>query len=1073
MEENPAPPPGGDTGTQNPDGKPRAFQQGSENPSTPQPQTQNPSTPSQTTSTNPSKTPTLMDLQAPTEGFSFFDTPTPDPAQNPGRVVNPAEQEEDLMQDILTAEVQQEEQSELIKLARMEQTKNIGTPDSPTTRVSSGTWGPLPKITRGNTEKPEIKNPEPAAKNPDAQNTSTPEPMVTQGSPSTPGTKEGTPHLVTPPAKDPSPKKKVSYAGTVKGVRPQNSPFQQTICEIDDEEAANRTPPPTDVTFSVWIDLSLINLSHDDIKAMAEKHPNIKGAGLRKEAQWLECYCGSIKDVNHLLEHPMQIDEEEIVFIKARKLVGDKLVIKLANINPSPPEEVTREALLKALKTVAQVEKVEPVYLKTDENVPKEQRLCTRRWNALVYVEEGTRFVVHPLFDLFGTTIIMTWKNSPCPVCHHCKEAGHWTDQCTPAHRTLATQRKLNKMKPAPLPEKAPTTQDPVQPAEKPAKTGTAEGTPKTEPPKKQQEKKDNKQPKQREERAEASTSRTSTKEKEQQAIKQSQKALAEEGFLVMSSGDETQQKTTPKEPAKEEKPKRKYTEDRRVRNITVTSVTTRARAKGNLTDYALYLLKIGSSSVPKVTQMLIDIKPQEFVEITKPGMTKQFYGNFGKFVDRRKQEGKDTIAELVAYKVSIPEYLIPGNANFVDTSVAPKKTKENKRKRKKAESTTTAESSADERSTEAQPVTRAIVHYIDEEGNPANFRIKYTRNMYINTLAKAIQKKRKISGNFQLLRKSDNSPLDFQKTATEVGLQNEEELVINMEFVQEEEEPEGIEIKIIPKGASKIWTKRLPPHTSTTNIYMQFAEHIRKKHTDFTLYRSDGTVMNRYTSLEKLNLRRFEILKEENEETIPMNIHWLDTKKQQQQKATYLPHSLNPKLADWHIRHELGLEFDFELDTEEAIINDHPTITELNNAMVSNRLYLKRPTQNKWDDPEFKEEIGIAELQIKHSPTSAEFFTFSILDGHRTINVLQDIAEQEPELAGNLILDINGTPFDLLQDLYMSILPGVRIQAYLSPKNKYPQDAIDRAIRKIALVEEVPADALATDRFPNISHLP
>src|SRR5438132_13140343 len=115
MEENPAPPPGGDTGTQNPDGKPRAFQQGSENPSTPQPQTQNPSTPSQTTSTNPSKTPTLMDLQAPTEGFSFFDTPTPDPAQNPRRVVNPAKQEEDLMHDILTPHAQQDEQSELIK----------------------------------------------------------------------------------------------------------------------------------------------------------------------------------------------------------------------------------------------------------------------------------------------------------------------------------------------------------------------------------------------------------------------------------------------------------------------------------------------------------------------------------------------------------------------------------------------------------------------------------------------------------------------------------------------------------------------------------------------------------------------------------------------------------------------------------------------------------------------------------------------------------------------------------------------------------------------------------------------
>jgi hypothetical protein len=140
---------------------------------------------------------------------------------------------------------------------------------------------------------------------------------------------------------------------------------------------------------------------------------------------------------------------------------------------------------------------------------------------------------------------------------------------------------------------------------------------------------------------------------------------------------------------------------------------------------------------------------------------------------------------------------------------------------------------------------------------------------------------------------------------------------------------------------------------------------------------------------------------------------------------------------------------------------------------MVSNRLFLQRPTQDRWDDPEFEEEVGVAELHIRHSPTSTQFFTFSILDGYRTINVLQNIAEQEPELAGFMILDVNGIPYDLLTDLYISILPGVRIEAYLSPKNKYTQDAIDRAIRKIALIEEVEAKALVTDRFANISPLP
>src|SRR5437773_508430 len=66
MEKDPAPPPGGATDSKNPDEKPRAFQMDSESTSTPHP-----------------KTLTVADLQAPTEGFSFFDTPTPNPEQDP------------------------------------------------------------------------------------------------------------------------------------------------------------------------------------------------------------------------------------------------------------------------------------------------------------------------------------------------------------------------------------------------------------------------------------------------------------------------------------------------------------------------------------------------------------------------------------------------------------------------------------------------------------------------------------------------------------------------------------------------------------------------------------------------------------------------------------------------------------------------------------------------------------------------------------------------------------------------------------------------------------------------------
>ena len=1109
MEEDPAPPPGGATESKNPNEKPLASQMDSENTSDPL-----------------SKTPTLAELQAPTEGFSFFNTPTPDPTQNPltpsqttsiylnpqegwdgapktdwdgnpiptstpkpppshpnptqnpEEILDAAELEEDLMQDIRTAEVQQEEQAELTILARLTQTQKPKVPESPTTRVSSGTWGPLPKITRGNIEKPAIKNP-------GAQNTSTPEPMVTQGPP-TPGTKEGTPHLVTPQLKD-SPPKNTSYADRVKGGKTiQESPFQQTVCEINDDEASVRVPPPTDVTYSVWIDLSKLKLSHSVVKRMAEKHHNIKGAGLRKEAQWLECYCGSRKDVEFLLTNPMTYEENRIEFIKARKLFGDKLVIKLANVNPSPGEEITRAALTKALGTVAQVERVEPVYLKPEPDAPKEDWLCTRRWNALVYVPEGTKFMVVPHFDLFNTTIIMTWKGSRCSVCHICKEMGHWSDQCSPTLRAIAQQKKQKKLDPALLPEKTPskesvqgTAEKPAEKtvqktAEKPAEKGSTSKDPKTADPKPvnpqtKQPIKQEKQPKatQPKEQTKGSSSKKSSTEKEMEAIEASKQALAEEGFYTISSGDEVPKKEDPK---KKEEAKRPYSANRQVRTLTTTSVTTRPRTIGTLTDYAYYLLKIGSATVQEATDMLARIKPQEFIETTKPGMSKQLYANFTKFVGRRKAEGADVIQELKEYKVSVPEILIPRNDKYIDTSVAAKKT-ERKKKRKKAESTTTAESLPEERNELAQPLTRAVIQYIDEAGKEASFRIKFTQNMRINTLAKSICKKRKIEGNFQLLR-SDDSPLDFEKTAMEVGLKDEEKLTINMEFAQEdqmEEDTDEIRIQFLPKGSSTVKTLKVPPQTSTTSIYMQIAEQTGKKPNDFTLYRGDGTPLNRYSEAGFLQFREFKVLRQELEETIPMEIQWIDNQKQLQHKPSHIPHSQSPAQADWHIRHELGLEFEYEFIAEDLNVKDFPTMATLNEEMMSNRLCLKRPNQSSWDDREFQEKIGIARLIVKHSATSNECFSFPIAEHKLIVDVLEEIAKQNPEFAGRHILDNSGIQYDLDINLYLGILPGVTIEAYISTKNNYTKEEITKAINKIALDEEMSVEVIAQERFPHL----
>src|SRR5438128_7554107 len=416
MEGNTGPPPGGAANPENPDENPRVFQQIDENPSDPQLQTQTPGALQENPSDNqqPSTplTATPGYTKAPMEGLDFFNTPGDEtqsgwdiqttasgwgtvdrilPKPNSPPPPPPEEDDEDtLMKDaqLWGRPLIQEEsigQQEFIR-----QTSQQGQ-DSPTTRVSTGYWGPLPKISKTDDKNPSQTTSTPGVEtqntatlqNPPTQTLDTATPMVTQEAKS-PGTQDGSPNLVTPPAK-PSPEtspqtKTVSYADQVKGGSGiRNSPLQDTICEIEEDEASVRCPPPTDVTFSAWVDLTKVKLSHASVKKMAAKHPKIKGVGLRKESQWLECYCRSAQNVTYLLENPLEWEENRIEFVKARKINGDRLVLKLANVNPSPDEEVIREGLFKALSTVAQVEKVAPVYLRPEEDSPKEEWLITRR----------------------------------------------------------------------------------------------------------------------------------------------------------------------------------------------------------------------------------------------------------------------------------------------------------------------------------------------------------------------------------------------------------------------------------------------------------------------------------------------------------------------------------------------------------------------------------------------------------------------------------------------------------------------------------------------------------------------
>src|SRR5438128_3023237 len=179
------------------------------------------------------------------------------------------------------------------------------------------------------------------------------------------------------------------------------------------------------------------------------------------------------------------------------------------------------------------------------------------------------------------------------------------------------------------------------------------------------------------------------------------------------------------------------------------------------------------------------------------------------------------------------------------------------------------------------------------------------------------------------------------------------------------EEESYNIQVKFLPKGTSKVINIDFPPQTTTVNMYMTFAQRIRKRYNTFTLYRSDGTPVNRYTSVEGLQLRHFEILREDDTEVVLMDINYLDNRKQHQHKPAFIPGNLSPRDARDFIRHELGLEFNCTIETEEINLARVETIAEANTEMTSNRIFVRCPSQQKWDYAEYQEAYENAQLQI------------------------------------------------------------------------------------------------------------
>ncbi|HTD20137.1 MAG TPA: hypothetical protein VK667_11470, partial [Ktedonobacteraceae bacterium] len=569
---------------------------------------------------------------------------------------------------------------------------------------------------------------------------------------------------------------------------------------------------------------------------MARKLPDIKGAGLRKEAQWVEFYCASETKVNNLLKGKATVNGTEVTFIKARKIYGSRLVLKIANVNPSPPEEETRQELTKLLSPFVCVEKVSPVFIKAKQAISQGEELYTRRWNALVTIPEGFKLVMPSAAQVQGVTVVITWKGSQCKVCQHCKTEGHWTKECSSALRTQAIAKRMQKLPPAPLQEELnqPETTQP-----KPTEPQTTQKQPNTQPEPSSETKKPDTTKPTKPTAPEQKEIPKSSKARDKIAMEKSKGVLKKMGNAEETSSDDNgddndgfkpvvnsrrqRAKANKKRRAQssgEEATTRNYPKGRQTRNLSETDKSVRARNRGSMTQFALHQLKNGGYDKEGAQNFLDKVTPQQFIDVTKPALTAAKYDTFSKFAMRRINSGKDDIQELARYGVSVPEYLDPANNSFVDTSVASKITE--RKRRRKVEPATTVESSAEEgQSTPKKDATRVKVFYKDVDGKEQSFMQTFTANQMMSTLAKRIAKVTKKT-DIRLVHKSNLQLINLEITTTAAGLKHLDEIAV-INPIQPHQE--GVKVEIYNQHTQKTWTTWVKEDSSVVALYMSFGE--------------------------------------------------------------------------------------------------------------------------------------------------------------------------------------------------------------------------------------------------------
>src|SRR5580765_1977071 len=301
--------------------------------------------------------------------------------------------------------------------------------------------------------------------------------------------------------------------------------------------------------------------------------------------------------------------------------------------------------------------------------------------------------------------------------------------------------------------------------------------------------------------------------------------------------------------------------------------------------------------------------------------------------------------------------------------------------------------------------------------------------------------------------------------TAEEAGLKEGTSVIVSR-VETEEESSDTIERMIVVKvqkpGISKPWTKSILRTASTIHLYHNFVTDNQLKHGQYILYRSDGSRISRYTTMERLNLRKDEVLIARQMDPILIDTFWIDAQKQKQNKSTFV--DKNTKIAELRdiLREDLFIDFECIVRIQGPEADSDTAIGSLPDLAGKLSVSLCRIGQENWDNPAFTNTPVEKEIMsIVRTENDSQTFSMNAIDDATVMDFLNTIYTTDASTRYRVLEDHLGLPYQLTDKL-VDIVPASGIlSAHLNTVQEYTVEQINTALQTIAIQRQTTSETL------------